>query len=79
VKKEIHPKYYEISVTCSCGNKFKTNSTLNESLTIDVCDKCHPFYTGQHKIVDSTGRVERFHQRYKMPSTSKKQEEKKGE
>lgn len=73
---ELHPKMTEISVTCSCGNKFKTLSVLESALHIDVCDKCHPFYSGQQKIVDTTGRVERFNQRYSMPSISKKSAEK---
>lgn len=73
---EMHPKMSEISVTCSCGNKFKTLSTLSGALQIDVCDLCHPFYSGQQKIVDTTGRVERFNQRYKMPSMANKEQKK---
>lgn len=78
MRAEIHPEYKEITVTCSCGNQFKTKSTLCRDLHIDVCDQCHPFYTGQQKIVDTTGRVELFQQRYGMPSTksSKKAEAK---
>ena len=70
MKKGIHPEYNEISVTCSCGNKFKVKSTLKENLSLDVCANCHPFYTKQQKIVDTTGRVERFKQRYAMPGVS---------
>ncbi len=72
---EMHPKVSEITVTCSCGSQFTTMSTLTEALHIDVCDKCHPFYSGQQKIVDTTGRVERFNQRYAMPGVTKKEKE----
>jgi len=66
MKPEIHPAYEEISVTCSCGNKFKTRSTAGRDLTIEVCSQCHPFYTGKQKIVDTAGRVEKFRQKYSM-------------
>jgi large subunit ribosomal protein L31 len=61
---EIHPKYEEIAVTCSCGNAFNTRSTLAEPLQVEICSKCHPFYTGKQKIVDIAGRVDRFRQKY---------------
>jgi large subunit ribosomal protein L31 len=61
---DIHPAYNEINVTCSCGNKFTTRSTMSKSLQIEVCSSCHPFFTGKQKIVDTAGRVERFRQRY---------------
>jgi len=64
MKDNIHPDYNEITVTCSCGNEFKTCSTLNKSLHIEVCSQCHPFYTGKQKIVDTAGRVEKFRQKY---------------
>ncbi len=65
MKADIHPKYQEISVKCSCGNEFKTRSTLSDtSLHLDVCSSCHPFYTGQQKIVDTAGRVEKFRRRF---------------
>ncbi len=64
MKAEIHPEYTEITVTCSCGETFKTRSTLGEDLTVEVCSSCHPFYTGKQKIVDSGGRVDRFKRRY---------------
>lgn len=66
MKAEIHPDYKEIAVTCSCGNSFKTKSTYNESdsLHVDVCSQCHPFYTGQQKIVDTAGRVDKFRRKY---------------
>ncbi len=66
MKENIHPKYNDIEVTCSCGNKFTTRSTLGKPLTIEVCSECHPFYTGKQKIVDTAGRVEKFRQKYGM-------------
>lgn len=64
MKPGIHPQYSEITVTCSCGNSFKTGSTLGRDLHIEVCSQCHPFYTGKQKIVDTAGRVEKFRQKY---------------
>ncbi|MCL5260196.1 MAG: 50S ribosomal protein L31 [Gammaproteobacteria bacterium] len=65
MKPDIHPKYEEITVTCSCGNKFITRSTINKKeLHVDVCSNCHPFYTGKQKVMDTAGRVERFEQKY---------------
>ena len=64
MKKDIHPQYHEIKVTCSCGNSFQINSTLKDDFSIEVCSACHPFYTGQQKIVDTAGRVDKFRQRY---------------
>jgi len=66
VKAKIHPKYYDkAKVTCLCGNTFTTGSTKPE-IRVEVCGKCHPFYTGEQRIVDSLGRVERFKKRYKI-------------
>jgi len=68
MKDKIHPKYYEnATVSCSCGNTFTTGST-KESLKVELCSKCHPFFTGEQRIVDTAGRVERFKRRYKMTS-----------
>ena len=64
MKSGIHPDYKEITVICSCGNSFKTRSTLGKELHVEVCAACHPFYTGRQKIVDTAGRVERFKQKY---------------
>jgi len=65
MKAEIHPKYSEITVTCTCGNIFKTGSTMGQDLQIEVCSNCHPFYTGKQKIVDSGGRVKKFEDKYR--------------
>lgn len=62
----IHPDYETIKVVCSCGHAFETRSTLCKDLTIEVCSNCHPFYTGQQRVADSGGRVQRFHDRYNM-------------
>ena len=64
MKDGIHPKYADITVTCTCGNTFQTRSTLGSNLEIEVCSNCHPFYTGKQKIVDSGGRVDRFRKKY---------------
>ncbi|MCV6637155.1 50S ribosomal protein L31 [Candidatus Albibeggiatoa sp. nov. NOAA] len=61
---KIHPKYEEITVTCSCGNSFTTRSTAGKAVHIDVCSECHPFYTGKQKIVDTAGRVDKFRRKY---------------
>ena len=63
MKTETHPNYIEASVRCSCGNTFKTRSTSPE-LSVELCNECHPFYTGKQKLVDTGGRVERFQRRY---------------
>lgn len=82
MKPNIHPVYKDIKVICSCGSTFVTRSTLDkESLSLEVCAKCHPFYTGNQKIVDTAGRVDRFRQKYGMKSKAaaedKKAEDKK--
>jgi large subunit ribosomal protein L31 len=64
MRADIHPKYSEVTVNCSCGNSFKTRSTLSEDLRLDVCSNCHPFYTGKHKILDTGGRVDKFNKRF---------------
>jgi large subunit ribosomal protein L31 len=66
MKADIHPAYDEIAVTCSCGNSFQTRSTVGRDLAIEVCSKCHPFYTGKQKMVDTGGRVDRFRRKYGM-------------
>lgn len=65
MKQGIHPEYVESTVTCSCGNTFQTRST-SPSMRVDVCNKCHPFYTGTQRIVDATGQVERFRKRFNL-------------
>jgi len=66
MKAKIHPKYFhDARVICSCGNTFTTGSTRKE-LKVEVCSKCHPFYTGERRVLDATGRVERFKKRYNV-------------
>lgn len=63
MKAEIHPEYNEAMITCACGNVIRTRSTRN-SIRIGICSKCHPFFTGQQKFIDTAGRVDRFKKRY---------------
>lgn len=71
MKPEIHPAYKEIKVACSCGNHFVTGSTIGQDLQIEICAKCHPFYTGTQKLIDTAGRVDRFRQKYGQASKAK--------
>ena len=66
MKGEIHPQYYtDATVTCACGNSFTTGST-RKLLKVEVCSKCHPFFTGERRVMDTAGRVERFKRRYRI-------------
>ena len=64
MKAETHPNYQQVKVTCTCGNSFETGSTYGKDIGVEVCSECHPFYTGQQKIVDTAGRVGKFQARY---------------
>jgi large subunit ribosomal protein L31 len=70
MKTDIHPRYVECKVHCSCGNEFVTRSTVPE-LRVELCSECHPFYTGKQKLVDTGGRVERFQRRYAKTAKKK--------
>jgi len=63
MKPEIHPEYTEVTVHCACGEEFVTRSTRKD-LRLEICSKCHPFFTGKQKLVDTAGRVEKFNRRY---------------
>ncbi len=63
MKKNIHPKYEEIKITCACGNVFVTHSTKAD-MSVEICSACHPFFTGKQKIIDTAGRVEKFNKKY---------------
>ena len=63
MKTDIHPEYTDTPVTCSCGNTFTTRSTV-DALSVELCNECHPFYTGKQKLVDTGGRIDRFERRY---------------
>ena len=65
MKKDIHPEYQEVNVTCACGNTFRTGSTQKE-IRVEVCSQCHPFFTGKQKSVEKGGRVERFKKKFNM-------------
>ncbi len=64
MKPKIHPKYFETTITCACGNVIETRSTV-KNLRVEICSACHPFFTGKQKLVDTAGRVERFRRKYK--------------
>jgi len=64
MKPDIHPQYGDVTVVCTCGNTFKTRSTAPGELHVEVCSSCHPFYTGQQKMMDTAGRVDKFRRRY---------------
>ncbi len=69
MKAEIHPDYVDAIITCSCGNRIETRATKDQ-MHIDVCSECHPFFTGEQRIVDTAGRVERFQRRYSLGDPS---------
>ncbi|MDP8260546.1 MAG: 50S ribosomal protein L31 [Candidatus Gygaella obscura] len=64
MKKEIHPKYKDCTIVCACGEVIHTRST-KDNIRVDICSKCHPFFTGKQKFIDSAGRVEKFNKKYK--------------
>jgi large subunit ribosomal protein L31 len=70
MKAKIHPNYQEVTVVCACGETFVTRSTKKD-LRLEICSKCHPFFTGKQKLIDTAGRVERFNRRYATSSGSK--------
>lgn len=70
MKLDIHPKYKQVKVICSCGNIFEIGSTVSkDTLNIEMCSNCHPFYTGKQKVVDTAGRVEKFQKKYSSGRT----------
>lgn len=71
MKPKIHPTYKDAVITCACGNQIKTRSTVAE-IKIDVCSACHPFYTGKQKLMDATGRVERYMRKYGLKNKDEK-------
>lgn len=67
MKENLHPDYHEVTVVCACGNTFKTRSTVKgNTLSIDICNKCHPFFTGKKKAVDVSGNVDKFKKKYNL-------------
>lgn len=78
MKEKIHPKYFETTITCACGNVIQTRSTVKD-LHVEICSACHPFFTGKQKLIDTAGRVERFRRKYKDFAKSKAESETKEE
>lgn len=67
MKENLHPDYHEVTVECACGEKFTTGSTVKgDKIKVDICSKCHPFFTGKQKLVDTGGRVDKFKKRYNI-------------
>ena len=64
MKAEIHPAYGEISISCACGQSFRTRSTHKGDIRVEICSKCHPFFTGRQKLMDPEGRVDKFQKKY---------------
>lgn len=72
MKADIHPDYHKITVKCSCGHEFETGSALDsDSLNIEVCSNCHPYYTGKQKVIDTAGMVDSFHRRFSKMGQAK--------
>ncbi len=69
MKKDIHPEFYLATVTCSCGNTFTTGAT-KPAMKVEVCSKCHPFYSGEQRIVDTEGRIERLRRRFSLAQSA---------
>jgi len=65
MKKDIHPEYHLVTVHCACGNAFQTRSTVKD-LRVEICNACHPFFTGKQKLIDTAGRVEKYRRKYKI-------------
>ena len=64
MKADVHPKVYDVTITCSCGATYTTRSTRKQ-INVEICSNCHPFFTGKQRLIDTAGRVERFNQKYK--------------
>ena len=65
MKKEIHPNYHDVTVQCACGETFVTGTTKKtDTMKVEICNKCHPFFTGKQKMVDTGGRIDKFNKRY---------------
>jgi len=65
MRKDIHPDYKECAVTCACGNTFEVR-TIKSVMTVDICNECHPFFTGSEKVVDAAGRIDKFKKKYNL-------------
>mgnify|MGYP001575222725 CR=1 FL=1 len=76
MKEKIHPKYYDTTITCACGNVISTRSTVKD-IRVEICSACHPFFTGKQKLVDTAGRVERFRRKYGSPKQKEEESQEK--
>lgn len=65
MKENLHPQYYDTTITCACGNKIQTRSTKKD-IRVEICSNCHPFFTGKQKLIDTGGRVDRFYKRFNL-------------
>ena len=72
MKAGIHPAYNEVTVICACGSAFRTRSTHKGDIRVEICSKCHPFFTGRQKLVDTAGRIDKFQRKYKRTSVEAK-------
>lgn len=69
MKKDIHPKYAEVTVTCACGTVYQTRSTIGRNFSIEICSSCHPVYTGgKSRLLDTAGNIEKFNRRFRKPA-----------
>jgi large subunit ribosomal protein L31 len=71
MKAGIHPAYNEVNITCACGNIFRSRSTHKGDIRVEICSRCHPFFTGRQKLVDTEGRIDRFQKRYQKKGEPK--------
>ena len=78
MKTDIHPNYQEATVTCVCGNSFKTHSTVGD-IKLEICSECHPFFTGRQKVIDTAGRIDKFNQRFEKSKSIKAAKQKKSD
>ncbi len=74
-KASIHPDYHDTNVKCACGNQFTTRSTHKGDIVVEICNACHPFFTGKQKLVDTAGRIERFRRKFAKSDEGKKAED----
>ncbi len=71
MKAKIHPKYYETTISCACGNVIETHCTVKD-IRVEICSNCHPFFTGKQKLIDTAGRIDRFRKKYGLDKEGKK-------
>ncbi len=70
MKENLHPQYFDVKIVCACGSTLETAST-QKSLTVDICSKCHPLYTGKQRLMDTEGRIDRFKKKYEKANAAK--------